>query len=70
MLKIAGMIAIMAAGFPSNAHAYLDPGTGSILLQVLSVGFLSALAFWQKGVTYIRAYFAKKQIEKTKGTEE
>ncbi|MBX7147979.1 hypothetical protein K1X76_02740 [bacterium] len=35
-----------------NAHAYLDPGTGSMIVQVVVGGFLAALytvkAYWHK----------------------
>jgi hypothetical protein len=38
--------------FPDNAHAYIDPGTGSIVIQVLIAGFLGAVfilrTFWSK----------------------
>ena len=45
------MWAIVAifAGFTSSAHAYLDPGTGSILLQGLIAAVATGLAtgrFW------------------------
>ena len=29
---------------PHNAHAYLDPGTGSLILQAIIVGFIGAVA--------------------------
>src|SRR6187401_723908 len=38
--------------FNYDAKAYLDPGTGSIILQLLAAGLLSALfyfkSFWRK----------------------
>ena len=38
--------------FSNNANAYLDPGTGSIILQAIIVFFASAAAFisiyWKK----------------------
>ena len=37
---------------PATAHAYLDPGSGSLLLQGLIAGLLGALMA-------IRIYFAK-----------
>lgn len=46
-------IAMMAVGLStSSAHAYLDPGTGSIILQVLLGGVaglaLAAKLYWHK----------------------
>lgn len=34
--------------FPCTAHAYLDPGTGSMLLQFLAAGFLALGVFWRR----------------------
>ncbi|MCL2589429.1 MAG: hypothetical protein FWD67_00800 [Betaproteobacteria bacterium] len=34
-------------GFPGLAQAYIDPGTGSLLLQGLIAAFLSVLVFWR-----------------------
>lgn len=39
-------------GFSASAHAYLDPGTGSILVQSLLAGVAGAVAviglYWQR----------------------
>jgi hypothetical protein len=51
---MAWMIAFTAALliFPGAAHAYLDPGTGSFILQMLLAGGLAAGAsiklFWHR----------------------
>jgi hypothetical protein len=46
-------------GFPSAALAYLDPVSGSIVLQVVVGGLLAGLAttrlYWRK----IRSFFRK-----------
>ncbi|MDP3758754.1 MAG: hypothetical protein Q8Q86_03470 [Candidatus Daviesbacteria bacterium] len=34
---------ILFALFPKSAHAYLDPGTGSYMLQILAAGVLATL---------------------------
>ena len=45
-------IAAQLAGFSAAAHAYLDPGTGSILVQSLLAGIAGAVAvvslYWQR----------------------
>ncbi|OGP07777.1 MAG: hypothetical protein A2048_03385 [Deltaproteobacteria bacterium GWA2_45_12] len=45
---------------PSTAHAYLDPGTGSMILQIVVGSVLAAVytvkVYWQK----IKAFFRKK----------
>jgi hypothetical protein len=45
-------IAAQLIGFSASAHAYLDPGTGSILVQSLLAGIAGAVAvvslYWQR----------------------
>jgi hypothetical protein len=45
--------------YVNNAHAYLDPGIGSYVFQVLIATFIGGLVtikmFWQK----IRSFFTK-----------
>jgi hypothetical protein len=51
-------LAVQLAGFSTAAHAYLDPGTGSILVQSLLAGIAGAAAvvslYWQR----LKAFFA------------
>lgn len=54
--------------FPSNAFAYLDPGTGSIILQAI-LGFIAATIatvsiYWTKFKTIISKIFNKKKNPK------
>lgn len=44
---------------PSLALAYLDPITGSIVLQVLAAGFLAAAATFRKSREWIVGVFAR-----------
>ena len=50
--QLALMIVLLTFLFPQRAEAYLDPGTGSIILQALIGGILGGLialkASWQK----------------------
>ena len=43
---------LLLIGFPTRAEAYLDPGTGSIVLQVAIGGILAAMAttrlYWNR----------------------
>ena len=55
---------------PSNAHAYLDPGMGSIILQAI-LGFIAtAIAtisiYWTKFKMLISKLFNKKKDKKLK----
>ena len=49
--------------YTSPAYAYLDPGTGSMLLQGLFAGiavFISVLSiYWQK----VKSFFVKKELD-------
>ena len=46
-----------------NIHAYIDPGTGSLLLQVLIASFVGALflikIYWQKVTAFFKNLFSK-----------
>ncbi len=57
--------ALLVVAMPRAAHAYLDPGTGSMVLQVVVAGVLGALFTFK---SYIRAivssigrFFGKQQ---------
>lgn len=44
-------------GFSSPAFAYLDPGTGSIILQGLIAGIMVVVAAWGMFWQRIKAFF-------------
>ena len=48
---------------PSTAHAYLDPGTGSYVVQLLIGTVLGGLfavgMFWRRVVAYIKRLFKR-----------
>jgi len=55
---------------PSFAYAYLDPGTGSIILQAI-IGFIAAAAatmsvYWEKFKSIINKIFKKNNRDNTK----
>ena len=45
---------------------YLDPGAGSILLQVLLAGILGFLTFFKKIKMYLMSFFKNKKDESDK----
>ncbi len=45
---------------PCFAFAYIDPGTGSLILQALAAAAFSALAFWSSLREKIKNFFKKK----------
>jgi hypothetical protein len=52
MLKIYLNTLIFLCVYPSNAYAYLDPGTGSYIFQIILAFILAALfslkKYWKK----------------------
>ena len=63
--------AFFSLPFPDTTDAYLDPGTGSIIIQVVigvAVGGLFALkVFWNRIVTFVKKLFSRgESVEKPK----
>ena len=57
VLIVCSLVIVLCFGFPLSAHAYLDPGTGSYIFQLLiaglvGVGFVVKL-YWKR----IRSFF-------------
>ena len=57
-VRVATLVAASLIAFELPLHAYLDPGSGSMLLQVLLGGF-AALGvvirlYWQRGTARLR----------------
>lgn len=52
--------------FPVNAHAYLDPGTGSYVLQLALAAIVGALfairMFWGRIKAFFKRMFTKQEI--------
>lgn len=44
---------------PNNALAYLDPGAGSFVLQILLASFFGALFFLKSFIQRIKDFFVK-----------
>ncbi len=63
-----GMVVLVAlwAFYPSTAHAYVDPGAGSLVLQVVAASVLGAVFFikqWYRAVRdAFRAAWARWQV--------
>lgn len=43
--------------FPKPAYAYIDPGTGSYLFQLLIAGFLGGTFFLKTAIKKIKGFF-------------
>lgn len=62
-------IAVCLIGFDSTAYAYLDPGTGSMILQLLLGGVAGSLVviklYWLK----IKGFFSSQPPKETEQRE-
>ena len=63
IIWIAVLSGLLWLTFPRRALAYLDPGTGSYLFQVLIAVGLGALFMVKTYWARIKAFFAKKHSE-------
>lgn len=43
----------------SGAHAYMDPGSGSFLLQILLAAFVGGMFYFRQGVEAVKRFFAR-----------
>ncbi len=63
-LKIYLLIPLLCI-FNTNAYAYLDPGTGTIIIQAIvgaiAAGAVTIKIYWYK----LKAFFKKKKKDKT-----
>jgi len=59
------MVVILLIAWSSNAYAYLDPGTGSYVLQIVIAGIVSSLftikIFWRRVVDFFTNLFKGKK---------
>lgn len=69
-LKLAFVFALIFLILPQKAHAYLDPGSGSYLVQILIASAAGAGYFLKMNWGKIKNFFLKKNIEKTDNEKE
>ena len=50
--------------FPQNAHAYLDPGAASFILQGLAAALVAIGGAWYAFKAKIKNFFAKRTEDK------
>ncbi len=51
------LVVLLVSVVPGTAHAYLDPGTGSFVLQMLVAGFLGAVLYVKTAWQSIKFFF-------------
>lgn len=64
VLKIAVIAVLAGIFFPAHAYAYIDPGTGSLVLQALIAGGITALVFLRNVRDRIFSFFRRDKDKK------
>ena len=63
LLTVGFLVALLYLAFPSSAYAYLDPGTGSYIFQLLLAGIVGLLflvkVHWQRIKLFFTGLFSK-----------
>ncbi len=54
-------LAALGILLPMPAHAYLDPGTGGMLLQLLVGAIAGSIVFLRLKWTQVKGFFSRKQ---------
>lgn len=61
--RLLALFAVLAAMLPRSAHAYLDPGTGSYILQILVAALFGSLfalkMYWNNVTGFLRNMFVR-----------
>ena len=64
-LKVLFFLVLFLLVSTKKAYAYLDPGTGSYILQILAAGALGGLfavkTFWRQLTTFFSNIFSRRQ---------
>lgn len=64
IISLAWFIALAILVVPAGAHAYLDPGTGSVIVQAVVAGVVAVGFFvktqWHRLTTFVGSLFGKK----------
>ncbi len=69
LVNFSFFVSVYVIMFPPQAHAYLDPGTGSYILQVVAAVFFGSLfalkVWWRKVANFLGSIFGRKEKQKT-----
>jgi len=62
-VRVLLLLTLLLLALPSTAHAYLDPGTGSYVVQLLIGGLLGGLfalgVFWRRVLAFFKRLFRR-----------
>ncbi len=57
---------IYLLGFPTKAYAYLDPGTGSAMLQGIAAVFLLAGVYYRRVRSFVVKHLLPRRLQQDK----
>ena len=59
LAKISSFVALLAIlmATPKPAHAYVDPGTGAMLWQILAAAVLGSLFYVKRALAWVKKLF-------------
>jgi len=60
-LRRAALAAALVLGSAGSAQAYIDPGTGSMLLQVIGAGIAGAIFYFRELRIKVMSMFSRRQ---------
>lgn len=63
---IAGYLFLITLVWPKGAMAYLDPGSGTYLIQMIIAGMVGFGFFFRKYWQQVKSFFTKKKDGKDK----
>ena len=58
-IKIITYLITFSFLFLNNAYAYLDPGTGGFIIQMIIAFFISIIFFFKNGMLHVKNFFFK-----------
>ncbi len=61
LVRRAALAAALVIGTAGTAEAYIDPGTGSMLLQVIGAGIAGAIFYFRELRIKIMSLFSRRQ---------
>lgn len=68
LFDIVFTLVILSMLATNNAHAYIDPGSGSYMLQIIAAGVLSGIfimkKFWRNISKFISSFLKKNSGDK------
>ena len=69
-MKKFALVAVQALVLaPATAHAYLDPGTGSFILQMVIAGLLGAILYVRLAWDRTRQFFTRLFFRRSRQTD-